>query len=190
MVTRSVRADGMEREGYIPSKETLDVQAKQTPKIIYAAACILLCLTTLVLGVMGVARMGTIPQILDPPPEYLPGSPKPRDLSCYTPSDEVISRCFVRYLGREIYLDFDVDTRTIYYAIMPVGGYTIGSLMVSWGAPTGMTWSDYTIHIYWGMRVATLYAHSIRPDSRVDFILYDLEQQPSSPWRGFRHHKY
>jgi hypothetical protein len=190
MFIRSVVADRLPRQGYIPAKETLDVQPKQTPKIIYAAVCILLCLTMLVLGVMGVARTGTIPKLLDLPPEYLPGSPKPRDVSCYTYTSEYIPRCSIHLLDNEVYFNFDTDTGTIITATVPARAYTIGQLIVSWGTPTGIIWNDYAISIYWGMHSALLYTHSIRPNSRVDFIVYDREQHTGSPWRGFRRHKY
>jgi hypothetical protein len=144
----------------------------------------------LVVGVMTAARTGTIRQLLDLPPRYFPGNPLPEDVSCYTHDDEHAPRCFDQLFGEEVYFNFDGNPRTILRTIIPAQAYTIGQLILSWGAPSGIRRNYYTIYVYWGTRSALLYTNSFQPDSRVEFILYDLEQQPTSPWRGFTYRRY
>lgn len=186
MLSRSFAVAAESRQSHLPSRVDSGVQPNRIPKLVSVAALMCFCLTMLVLGVMTAARTGTIPTLLDPPPRYLPGNPLPGDVSCYTPGDEHMPRCFVQHLGDEVYFNFDGNTRTILRTVIPAREYTIGQLILAWGTPTGITQTHYTIYVYWRTRSALLYTSSFQPDSRVEFILYGLEQQPTAPWRGFR----
>jgi hypothetical protein len=189
MFTRSVVVDTELSQGHVPSRENVSVQSQLRLWLVGFAGLLSLCLTLLVLGIMSVARIGTIPQFLDLPDSYLPGNLQPKEVSCYTYISEPFPHCSIQLLDYKVYFTFDAQTRTIMNTVISAHPYTIGQLILYWGTPTGINWNEYTIYIYWGTRSAMLSARSLRPDSRVRFILYDLEQPEASPWQGFRRRK-
>jgi hypothetical protein len=129
--------------------------------------------------------MGAAPHVPDLPQRFLPGNPLPGEAVCMTLSDEVIGRCVVHLVDYDVYFGFDAEMRTIRSSLIPAQKYTAGDLVAAWGAPTGITWNETNIYLYWGTRSALLYTGLLQPDSRVDFILYDQQQKTASPWRGF-----
>ena len=186
MLSRSFAVTAESRQSHLPSRLDSGVQPNRIPKLVSVAALMCFCLTMLILGVMIAGRTGTLRQLLDPPSRFLPGNPLPNEVSCNTHSNEYVPRCYAQHLDDEFYFVFDADTRTIIRTVIPAREYTIGQLILAWGTPIGITQTNYTIDIDWRTRSALLYSSSFQPDSRVEFILYGLEQQPTSPWRGFR----
>jgi hypothetical protein len=84
-----------------------------------------------------------------------------------------------------VYFNVDPETHLINRTVIPAQKYAVGDLIAAWGTPTGTTRNETNIYIYWGARSALLYTRSLQPDSRVDFILYDLAPHQASPWPGF-----
>ena len=170
------------------------VQAKQISIAVSFVILMALSLAMLVLGVSMIAKIESVPLLLDLPQVYLPGNLLPQGVTCYTQDDDYeigyIPTCFAHFLDHKIYFDLDADTQTLIRTFIPAQRYTIGQLIVAWGKPGGIRWTDYTISLYWGTRSATIYASSLRPDSPVEFILYELEARPGSSWAGFQLHRY
>ena len=185
MLTRSVV---VARQGSVPAKQGAPVQPGR-PILVSLTLLVFLGLTLLLFGVVTVARAQTIPQIPDIPQVYLPGSPLPKDISCYTPSDEHTPRCSVSVLDQEVHLNLDPETHVIHSTLIPALEHTIGELILSWGTPSGIIQTSHTTRIYWGTRSAHLYTGAVQPDSQVQFILYDLEAPQTSPWGGFGRRK-
>jgi hypothetical protein len=190
MAIRFFAVDGQLEQRHRPIREYVGVQPRRRLWLVILVGLLPLFLMILILTFMITARTGTLPMLPDLPQSYLPGSPQPQNVSCTTFSGEYIPRCSVSYLENEIYFNFGSDNRTITRTLIPARAYMLGQLILAWGAPSGITWNDYTIYLYWGKRSALVYARSLQPDSPVEFILYDLVQQPASPWRGFWLHKY
>ena len=166
---------------------TTFVQPKFRPLIIRPAALLLLGSIMLVLSVVAVASAGTPTPIPNLPEMYLPGSPIPEDALCYsylTIVDPSVV-CYVTFQGKEIFLKFDQNMKTILRVITSTQEYTIGEMLLAWGAPSGIEATPYSTSIFWGTRSAHFYIDSLRPDSRVEYIRYDLEPQSVSPWQGF-----
>jgi hypothetical protein len=141
--------------------------------------------TALIVGVVTAARAQPVPQLPDLPQVYLPGNRIPEGVTCYLSANEVAPRCSVDYEGNEIYFTFGSDMRTITKTLIPAREYPIGQIVVAWGNPTGITRKKTMMYVHWGARSALLYTTSFQPDNLVEFILYDLEPLPESPWRGF-----
>ena len=159
---------------------------KPLPTLVNVIGLICIFLVLLVLGVMTAARTGTTPQLFHLAERDLPSSPLPDDVLCYSGIDEYSPRCFVQRFGNDVYFNFDKDSRTILRTVIPAHKYSIGYLILTWGKPSGIKQSPYMVSVHWGTRSALLYTQEFRPDSRVEFILYDPEPLPASPWRGFR----
>ena len=189
MFTRSSAMETAIYERRIPSREDADVQPNRSLGLVGLAVWVSLCLTFLILSVVAVARRETAPLILDPPQLYLPGNPFPKDASCDVPGDKQVF-CSVKWLKQEIDFVFNEETRMIWRTVIPTREYTLGQLIASWGTPTSITRNDYTTYVYWGTRSVLLYTTSFQPDSRVNFIVYDLEQPETSPWCGFTRGKH
>lgn len=189
MFTRSIGVNGELSQSRKPAKLELAVQPKRRLWLIGLAGLLSFGLTLLMLGIVSAARMETMPQFVDLPQYYLPGNPVPKEVSCTTQMYEYLDRCFIEFGGHDVYFSFDANRKTIIRTLIPARAYTIGQLILFWGKPSGIDWKDTMIYFYWGTRSALLYTRSLRPDNRVEFILYDLEQQTASPWRGFRLYK-
>jgi hypothetical protein len=166
-------------------------------------------LATLMLTVVMTARVGTTPHAPDLPQRFLPGNPLPNEAACTTLSDDHIPRCVVHMPHDDVYFNFGAQSRIITRTVIPAQQYTVGDLIATWGTPSGFTsladvvaideenltaawgtpsgftWNETKIYIYWGTRSALLYSRWFRPDSRVDFILYDVYQPQASAWPGF-----
>ena len=191
MFTRSFSIYAEQRQSYFPPNEVVGDQPRRRPILIPFAALVFLALAMLVVGVVAVARTETIPRLLDLPESYLPGNTLPRDVSCYKPGDEHTPHWFVPLLGYEVYFDFDAGTRMINRTVIPEQAHTLGQLIASWGIPTGIIRRfEFDTYVCWGSRSAFIWGSSIQPDSRVDFIQYDLEPQQASTWHGFTNRKF
>src|SRR5215813_4713660 len=81
--------------------------------IVRLTGLIALCLAVVVLGVIAAAGVEPIPPALDLPPALLPGSLLPKEVSCYTPSDEHMPRCDLHYGDNDVYFNFDTETQII-----------------------------------------------------------------------------
>jgi hypothetical protein len=176
------------RHSPIPLRQDASIQPQRSLGLVSFAVLLSLSLTMLILSVMTIARMSAIPKLPDLPQGYLPGSPRPMNISCYyVPIDAQVPRCYVDFEDHKIYFVVDEATKIIIRSTIRTQAYTLGMLVASWGTPTGITWKDTVIYVYWGTRSALIYTRSLKPTSTVEFILYDLEEQPTtSPWRGFR----
>ena len=154
--------------------------------VFYWMAWIVVGMAVLVLGTLVTGRLGATLQAPDLPPGYLPSNPLPEDTVCITQSDEHIPRCSIHVGSIDVYFTFEAGTRRITRTIIPARRYMLGGLIAAWGTPTGVTWTETSIYVYWGIRSALLYASAFQPESRVDFILYDLVPHSGSTWRGFK----
>jgi hypothetical protein len=186
MVTQSVVAGTQLCPKHNLLYEIRGVLSKRRLWPVSFAALVWLILNTVLLSVVALARTETVSQVPNPPPQYLPGSILPSDASCFLHSGEFVPRCSVRFLNDDIYFSFDTDTHVIVKAAIPAQAYTVGQLILAWGRPSGSMGSKYIISVNWGTRSAILYTSSLRPDSQLEFIVYDAKPQPSRPWHGFR----
>lgn len=164
---------------------------KRPPILMSLTILLFLAMMLFVFGVVLTARAAPAPQLLDLdlPQAYLPGSPMPEDVFCYAMAYDASSDCSVNYQGNEVFLKFDTYTKTILRATIEAHGLTVGELIIAWGTPTEIVQTYYMTSVHWGIRSAYTYSDSFRPDNRVTFILYDLEPQRASPWRGFRRYR-
>jgi hypothetical protein len=189
MVGQSLAADTALSQHDIRAREALRVQPDSRPRLLSIVTLISLSLSMLVLGVMSIARTQATPQLLDLPQAYHPGQALPDGLACYGYTSMPENSCAVDLPGNLIYLNLDADKR-ITDAVIPALNYVIGDLILMWGTPGGIIQKPHTTYVYWGTRSAYVYTGSLRPDSRVQFILYDSEPKPASPWHGFIRHTY
>lgn len=180
-------ADSGVSRGRARSGLSVVVRSQRIPLLVKVVAWVYLYLTMLVFGVLMVARLGTIPELLDPPQAYLPGSTLPQRVKgtdCFQPEYRYVS-CRTEISGRNAYVLYDPSTRMIIHTAIEGGEHKIGDLVAAWGFPTGFDQQGGSIFIYWGTRTAILYTTSFKPDTRLTFIEYDFEQQHASPWHGF-----
>ncbi len=199
---------GLGRKGVHWGKSAV-VPPKRKPTILNVAVLVVASLAMLILAVVITARMGTSPHAPDLPQRFLPGNPLPNEAACTTLSDDHIPRCVVRLAHDDVYFNFGTQKRIISRTVIPAQQYTVGDLIAAWGTPSGFisltdvvaideenmtaawgtpsgfTWNETKIYIYWGTRSALLYARSFQPNSRVDFILYNVDQPQASLWPGF-----
>ena len=146
----------------------------------------LLILTAVIIG-----RSGTLPKIIAPPLAYLPGNSLPRlpkAASSYEMGYQYRS-CVIEVDGQTIYLTFDSSTGMIVRSAFPVDTYQIGDLIVKWGEPIGIARNTSSVLVSWGTRSAVVYTDSFRPESRVEYIQYNLTEQTVSKWQGFANAK-
>jgi hypothetical protein len=159
--------------------------AARPPALLLFALLFSFCLALILMLVLALSRLALVPQPLELPPRYLPGSPYPSDTACYTPAGESMPRCSVDLLGNDVYFNFDNEKTSILRSIIPTQEYRIGDLVLAWGSPSGIKQQDTLSYVYWGRRSALLYTRSLQPHSRVTFILFDPVETEASPWRGF-----
>ena len=184
MFSRSVEAA---RPGALPSGEEVHILPKRRPVPVSLTLLAVLCFTALIASVMTAARAEPAPHLPDIPQAYLPGNLLPVSGWCYWPSNEQVPRCSVEFGDDEVYFSFDALTGIITRSIIPARAYMIGDLIAAWGTPTGIHQKYTLTYVFWETRSALLYTTSFRPESRVEFIIYDLEpSQATSPWHGFR----
>ena len=187
MLTQTRVTDSQLR--HASSKEISGAQPRRIPRLVNFILLFSLILAIVILGVMAVARMGALPQILDPPQAYLPGNPSPRELLCHEISYGY-PLCSVDHLGQNIYVNYDTDTELITRTIIMAQTYSIGQLVVAWGTPTGMVWKYDRVRVYWGIRSALVPSRSFKPESPVEYILYDLSEPEIASWRGFERRRH
>jgi hypothetical protein len=181
----SIRSVVIAREQVIRSGETAYIQPKR-PLLVSVTLFVVFVSTMLVFGVVMAARTQAIPPMPNLPKMYLPGNSIPNNISCYWSGDEHIPRCSIRFDDHEAYFGIEPDWNFITQAFIPARDYTIGQLLTDWGTPTGITHRATMVYVHWGLRSALIYTHDFQPDDPVEFIIYDLEPVPASPWRGFR----
>lgn len=154
--------------------------------LVHAALLLFLVITALIFGDLVAARIGAAPQILELSVDYRPGGPLPQRAICYSGS-AMQNICTLNDAGRDIHFNYDSHRQMIVRSVIPAREYTIGQLIIAWGPPTGMIVLPTRVVVYWGNRSARVYSDSLRPASRVEFIVYDMaESQDISPWQGFR----
>lgn len=194
----------------IPSFAQNRVRANHVPQVPPRTRTIFARLTAallsgLLLGTLSgvvVAGVGTIPTIIEPPPQLLPGNAAPAGLfcgesaneSCFPPVDAHCfesgdANCFaqgiIRYDGKPITITIDLASRTIALVNVPAQDYKMGDLLSAWGTPTGFSQVGRAIDVYWDTRSAHLTTCSFQPESRVDSITYSREPAFASAWQGF-----
>lgn len=155
--------------------------------VIGLASFLFLLLIPLMVVLMVAARLRPMPQPLDIPAAYLPAA-----LNCEAPSGDYAPRCYTDLMGHYVYFQFQwlEGQQTIVRVVDSSRQFTLGELIAAWGTPTSLIWGDHAqISVFWGMRSALLHVDTPQPDSPVSFILYDLEQHGTSPWRGFHIHR-
>jgi hypothetical protein len=186
-IQSNLAAPGLIRKRAISSSGTV-IPWPGIPLLVKVATMVVLSLMLIIFSVLNVARTGTISKILGPPRPYLPGNSLPllpKVAECNHFEDDIIS-CIVHELGQDVYVSYEKNTRMIVHTGLKTNESKIGELIVAWGLPSGFNQYDDSIFVYWGTRSAVLYTTSFRPESRVEFIQYDLDEQPASAWRGFR----
>ena len=144
----------------------------------------------LILSTIAVARTEVIPEVIMPPPAYLPGNSLPRfsdkDVCTFLPSYQ--PSCLGHLRDYDIYWAYDPRTYKIVRTTITADN-RIGNLILAWGTPTGFDQYGTSIVVSWGTRSALLVTNSFQPYSRVRFIEYATEPLKRSPWRGFVGHK-
>jgi hypothetical protein len=186
MVIRSAALDSRPRLRTKPERIMVGSPVQLTFLSLTGLTC--LGFMMLVLGTMTTARSAAMPSLPDLPPAFLPGSLLPADFPCYVYSSTYGPRCSVNIEGHQVYFDFDARTRIISNVVIPAQDYTVGDLILAWGPPSAIEQTPRTIYISWGTRTAYLYTNMLRPQSHVQFIIYEVEPQEGSPWLGFRWH--
>ena len=168
-----------------PSTASLGLRLTWRTRFIILVGLVVLCLTLLISGVLLVARAQPVPRIPSLPQRYFPGNPLPDDVACYWPVGDHMPHCSINYRGKEIQFAVDAEMQVIDYTLVRAREYTLGELVVSWGSPSGIIQTFPRTYVYWGTRAAYL-TGALKPDSQVQFILYDRAPRPTAPWRGFR----
>lgn len=145
----------------------------------------------LILSAVAVGRMGVMPEIVVPPQAYLPGSPVPqlpKDAECFQPDYEQFYRsCSTHVAGQTLFITCDLSAQMIVHTeVLGVDHSTIGDLITVWGNPTKVSQANLLTVVYWGTRSAVVYTRTFRPESRVIFIQYELEEPDAPRWQGFR----
>lgn len=167
---------------FLPNNTT--VQATLIPKLLRLVVGLFLSLMLLVFIAISTAHLQPLPQPFDLSPNDLAGDPSSQ--RCETSWYESVPRCNTSLLGLAVYLQPLTKTRTLTRTSDPSQFFTVGQLVAAWGTPTGVLLHARTMRVYWKTRSAMVHTHLLRPDSRVVFILYELDQPDISPWRGFR----
>jgi hypothetical protein len=145
----------------------------------------------LILSAVMIGRSGTLPEIIASPLAYLPGSSLPR-LPKAASSYELeyhYRSCVIDVDGQTIYLTFDSSIGMIVRSAFRADAYQIGDLIVKWGEPIGIARNASSVLVSWGTRSAVVYTDSFRPESRVEYIQYNLVEQTVSKWQGFANAK-
>ncbi len=186
MISRPFEANPEVAHRQITAQQTaVSVQPKPSLGLFQIVVVLSASSTLLIAAVMALTRIGSIPAPPELLPSYLPGNPLPEGTTCYVGSSEVIPRCSIHYLDQEIHFRVNAETQLIDTTIIPSHAYRLGQLILAWGTPDSISRTSHTTYIHWGPRSAHLYTDSAQPNSRVEFITYDLEPKPASPWRGF-----
>ena len=185
-------------------QRTTTIQSRRTPIAVRVAASITICLAVCITLVITLARTAPIPIIRALPQRFLPGSVLPFEayctvtanggcspktyISCNQPGD---GRCFtypsfvVGDAGKKVHLTVEITSGTITQALLPAGDFTMGSLMLAWGSPTGFGQSGNLTIVYWGTRGVFFATCSFRPEGRPMWMTYYAEPVKALPWRGF-----
>ena len=160
------------------------------------------CVIVPVFSVVGLARIGAAPAIIELPQNLLPGKVPPSDArcggddTCYPPVDShcyesgdagggCVSSAAIQYNDQKIALLIDIASRTIALTSISAPGYSMGDLILAWGTPTGFSQFDRDIDVYWGARSTHLVTCLFRPESRVDVITFYRNPAFATPWHGF-----
>ena len=144
----------------------------------------------LVFGILAISRAKPLPQVLDLPQRYLPGSVAPDSMYC--PSSEDVrdpsleGLCWIIFQSHEVFFEIDSTAQRIRHAIIPIEDYELGQFVISWGKPRSVQRNSFTIYVYWPTRWVIISGQHLSPYSRVRTVIYTLDQPPASPWRGFR----
>jgi hypothetical protein len=172
----------------IDSQKIRSVPPKHYCSILNIMLLVFICISALTASVVAAARLGAVPLHVDQPEGYLASviPPLPKDVKkqC-SPLDYRYVSCFVYIFGQEVSLRYEPGSRTILRISIKVRDYTAGDLIAVWGTPTGIIQVGDYINIFWGKRLAVVFSPTFQVSSRVDYIGYQLEQQPTEPWRGF-----
>ncbi len=160
------------------------------PLFVKITLCTMFCSTLLVVGASSMAQTGAIRPIIEPPQEYLPGSPfpgSPENIACdnYPTNQLTGMSCLVHISDFDVYFYYGQDSNSIFRTIIPAKEYAIGELILAWGTPTGFDRYGDGIVVSWGTRSANFNAQSFQPTNQIGFITYDLTPFKRSPWRGF-----
>ena len=190
MVTRAQEFESGLSQRRDSARKIKPQRLNSLPLLILVALSLSLGLALLVTATVMLAQVNGTSHLVDPSPRYLPGSPLPPNVSCYTPVDEHIPRCSVPLAaeqGLSVYFDFNLETRRIIRSVIPANDYTMRQLYAAWGKPNGVRWSTTQVTVYWHKKSALFYTDDFRPHSRVEFILYDRQVPDDLPaWNGFR----
>ncbi len=131
---------------------------------------------------------GNAPEIVEPPPNFLPGNSLPENVFCNTIYDRRY-RCRASYQGEEVYFSTDPSSRLIHTTNITAYSQRIGNLLLVWGKPTEFSRTGQALYVFWGARYAYLKACPFEPTSTIEYIGYGLDglvlSQLRRPWRGF-----
>ncbi len=119
------------------------------------------------------------------PDALMPGHPMPINATCdwwgYTPGDERYCR-----VG-DVYISYDGTRGEITHTSMYVyaQGVPVGSVIESWGQPTGYAQQYNLLSVHWANRYVYVVGRPFSPAARVALVVWDLDERPATPWRGF-----
>jgi hypothetical protein len=143
---------------------------------------------------MSAIRLGSLrPQmtVVNPPPQYLPGSPiisLSQELRCSPSRHDMYDLrvpCMFDYVGNTIVLNFSAANGQIIHTSMWNREYRVGDMIVAWGYPTSIVQSGNLAYLYWGSRAVFLRGRILRPTGFVSMIEYFMDPQHGTRWRGF-----
>src|SRR5262245_17494661 len=107
------------RHRHVDASENINFQLHWKLRLIAFGGVLSLALSAALLGVIAIARIQPTPKIMNVPSVYLPGNPKPGDVSCELYTDEHQPRCFVTNLNHDLYFNFDPIDGTVTGTIIP-----------------------------------------------------------------------
>ncbi len=155
----------------------------------YLVACLIVGgLAVCTAGVVVVARSIAVPPVIELPRPLLPGNPVPADAVCDVPTMAHGSECLVKQNGKTFHLD--QREKRIVQTVTAAHEYTLGDLILAWGAPSSFAQFGCAADVYWGTRYAYLITCSLRPDSPVELIAYYPQPSYARAWHGFTSQRY
>ena len=167
------------------------VHHKPLPVTVQLIGLILGGLTLSLLVGVAMASLGPRPVIFEPGQQFLPGNPRPGDVDCnsladgYSGAYASYTTCSAVQDDKHLSLQIDIASGVIMRAYFLAGEYSIGDLMLVWGAPSGFSRFGRNTYLYWGTREAFVLGCSFSPASNVHRITYERKPIALISWRGF-----
>jgi len=162
---------------------------RQWRKLVAFAGVLLIVMTLLVFGVVRLSYAQRQP-IYAPPPSLLPGNQLPDGADCfwypYQYGDTV--SCYMKTTPKRVYLAYDTRRQIISQTSMFIDEETVGSLILTWGQPTGVKQLGWSMQVFWDNRYVYVRNDPFEPDNYLGYVTYTLEPDKTTPWTGFKNY--